>query len=841
MARNESTADFAPISGVNDALARLLAEHVLDVTYHYLDGVIQWISASASRVLGWDPGVLIGRKLAELAHPDHRSTSELLSQELLRSGQARGELPVRRGDGSWCWMDVVEVAIPQAEGDPLVVGWARDISERRAQDQELNRLRQRSEALAALASDVVLEVDSTCHCVWISQASAALLGYTPEELVGANLREQLVHPDDWPIADRYRNLLVSTSLQPTAEDQPVLRLRQRNGEELSLLVRAAPLFDSNGVLRGFLASLRSVKPLIAQLQDVEQRRSRLAAQLDSQLDIHAVLEAVHNPDGTIIDSLFREANLAVCQDTGRSREQLIGSSLMEVLPGHGPSGLLQLYADVVTSGEPLLIDDFPFPDPVEPLERRYDIRAVKLGDGLSACLRNVTERHRMVQHLAASERLNRELARTDPLTGLLNRRGLDEEGAALVAAAAATGTPLALMVIDLDRFKTINDSLGHAVGDRLLVHVAGLLRQLCPNQLVARFGGDEFVVVVRDAADPNQLISLADQLRRSIDRVHGIGEHQLVTSPSIGISLYPNDASDLAGLIQMADTAMYSAKAQGRNAWLFFTSSMSLAAKERLSLESDLRQALKQEQLALAFQPLWHWQPEGMVLAGFETLLRWHHPQLGVVPPSQFVPVAEESGLVNAIGAWVLQQGCLELRRWPKAARHLRLAVNLSGVQFRQADLVDQVQRALAVSGADGHQLELEITEGVLMDDAERTRNVLTALKSLEVQLAIDDFGTGYSSLNYLRAFPIDRIKIDRSFVEHCADNTSSAAIVKAVLSLAHALGKDTIAEGVETEAQLEFLLAQGCRDFQGYLLSKPLEQRQMAAFIANPTRAAQG
>jgi diguanylate cyclase (GGDEF)-like protein/PAS domain S-box-containing protein len=437
-----------------------------------------------------------------------------------------------------------------------------------------------------------------------------------------------------------------------------------------------------------------------------------------------------------------------------------------------------------------------------------------------------------------SERKEREervrhLAHHDFLTDLPNRMLLNDRIAQAISRAQRAGSQVAVMFLDLDRFKNVNDSLGHSVGDELLREVARRLRACVrASDTVSRLGGDEFVVLMPEVRDANDAAVAAQKVLEAVGRPYSIGGHELVSTPSVGVSVYPSDGNDVETLLRNADAAMYHAKELGRNNYQFFTQDMNARATERLSLERSLRRALERGELRLYYQP--QYEVASGRIVGVEALIRWEHPELGLVPPARFMPFAEETGLILPIGEWVLQEACRTNRAWQAAGlRAVRVAVNISALQFRQANFLETVQRALADSGLDPRYLELEVTESVIMHDAERVTRSLSQLKSMGLELAIDDFGTGYSSLSYLKRFPLDRLKIDRSFVRDITEDRDDAAITAAIIALTRTLGVKSIAEGVETREQLEFLRAQGCDEVQGYLLSMPLAPEACAACLA--------
>lgn len=419
----------------------------------------------------------------------------------------------------------------------------------------------------------------------------------------------------------------------------------------------------------------------------------------------------------------------------------------------------------------------------------------------------------------------------DPLTGLPNRRLLRDRGDSALSHAQRHGEPLALMFLDLDRFKNVNDSLGHHIGDELLIQVAQRLTSaLREEDTVCRLGGDEFVLLCPDL-DAMGAAHVASKVLELTSKRYLIGQQELAVTFSIGIALFPSDGNSFEALQMSADTAMYRAKQAGRNAYRFFTAEMQTQSSRTLQLENGLRRALELQQLHLVYQPQVSLLDERIV--GMEALLRWQHPTLGQVSPAEFIPIAEESGLILPIGEWVLRTAARQMRTWLDAGLPVQqMAVNLSAVQFRHVNLPDLVTQVLADAGLPPHFLELELTEGVAMDDPLGAITVMNNLHQRGVRLSIDDFGTGYSSLSYLKRFSVYKLKIDQSFVRDIIDDPDDKAIVVAVIALARSMGFQTIAEGVETPGQLAFLREQGCDEVQGYFYSRPLPADQFEAFL---------
>ena len=439
---------------------------------------------------------------------------------------------------------------------------------------------------------------------------------------------------------------------------------------------------------------------------------------------------------------------------------------------------------------------------------------------------------RDVTQATVSELRVQELARLDSLTGLPNRNMFLGELDRAIARARRLGSSFAVSFIDLDRFKVINDTLGHDAGDELLrIMAARLVATLRASDMVGRLGGDEFVVLLEGDASLGALRAATDKLLRAISEPMTVQGCSFVVTGSIGVSVYPGDGADAALLLRHADAAMYLAKDKGKNNVQFYTAELADQAAEQYALEADLRLAIERNQLLLHFQPKVD-VASGRLLS-VEALLRWQHPSRGLVAPAEFIPLAEERGLIVPIGRWVLQAACRQMREWRNAGLEvLPVAVNLSARQLHDEGFARRVSETLERTGFPAENLELEITESMVMRDAEGSIKLLQALRDTGVRIAIDDFGTGYSSLAYLKRFPIDCVKIDRSFIRDLPDDRDDASITRSIIAMAHNMKLDVVAEGVETESQLAFLHAYACDEIQGYLFSKPLEAAAFERFL---------
>ena len=566
---------------------------------------------------------------------------------------------------------------------------------------------------------------------------------------------------------------------------------------------------------------------------VHLRRSRAAVR-ESEERYRKLFEL--SPDGMLIHAggtivMVNSVCMKLC---GAQRaEQLVGKSILEVFhPEHHDRIRERMQDSQYTAG----------PAPAE--ERKIvrldggalevEVTAARLmhlgKPSVQVVLRDITERKK------AAERLN-YLAQYDSLTGLPNRSLFRDRLAHDLEQARRSGRPAALLFIDLDGFKVVNDTLGHAMGDKLLQQVAARLKDCVRRgDTVGRFGGDEFGVILVHLAKPGDAGMVAQKINDSLAEAFDLAGHRTFVSASIGITLYPGDATDPDTLSMNADTAMYRAKEQGRNTYQFFTPEMNARAMQRMQMEAAMRLALERGEFVLHYQP--KVDLASGTICGIEALLRWMDPKRGLVSPGEFIPLLEETGLIIPVGEWVMREACGQIASWQAAGLKVPpVAVNLSSRQFQDKQLEETMRRIIAQSGVDPALLQLEITESLLMRDPKAAERVLRGLKSAGVKLSIDDFGTGYSSLAYLRRFPLDVLKIDRAFVKDIVANPDDAAITLAVINLAHSLTLRVVAEGVETEAQLNLLSLHGCDEMQGYYFSRPVPAAELEAMVRERRR----
>jgi diguanylate cyclase (GGDEF)-like protein/PAS domain S-box-containing protein len=555
---------------------------------------------------------------------------------------------------------------------------------------------------------------------------------------------------------------------------------------------------------------------VATHEDITERK-RAERELErTRSFLDTIIENVPSPIivKNISDLRYLLINRAAEKYLGVDRSVMLGKTAGEVMPRSSADKIEAEDQKLIESGEVAFLSEHAVATPANGTRIVTATRLpVKDTDGmpqyLISVINDLTERKHHEQRIE-------HLARHDPLTDLPNRTAFNDCIASTIGLAAGSRESFALLCMDLDRFKAVNDVFGHAVGDALLREVGRRLGAVSHGAFLARLGGDEFAVITPTGMQPAAAETLAERLSAALDSDIEINGNTLRVGATIGIGIYPQDGTDAAALIANADAALFRAKAEMRGSIRFFEISMDKQLRERRALQQDLRSASAHNELALHYQPQAHIDGE---VTGFEALVRWHHPRHGLVPPDTFIPLAEESGLIVPMGEWILRMACREAASWP---RPLHIAINLSPVQFQHGDLPRLVHQILLETGLAPSRLELEITEGVLIGDFTRAVAILRRLKGLGVRIAMDDFGTGYSSLSYLQSFPFDKLKIDQSFVANLGHSQQAATIIRAVIALGRGLNLPVVAEGVETEEQLRFLASENCNEIQGYLVGRP-------------------
>jgi diguanylate cyclase (GGDEF)-like protein/PAS domain S-box-containing protein len=633
-----------------------------------------------------------------------------------------------------------------------------------------------------------------------------------------------------PVASPWDGVLRHTSVRPL------------HGFPLSAMValdrdeQAAP-FDTRGRTYLWGAAVASVLlMLIVTLVCVwswqltrTQRHSRraqetFAAASEASLDAFFVMRSVRDGGGAIVDFTIEAINGRAELLTGRSRKSLIGTTILALMPSYRHNGIFDEMVDVVRSGGMREAEWRGETARTDKLWMHRQVVAVE--NGVVAIVRDITERKLAEQRIY-------HMAHHDELTGLPNRSLIRDRLDQAILHANRTSRCVGVAFIDLDSFKLVNDGLGHNAGDELL-QVVGARMQGClrADDTVGRFGGDEFVIILADLGeDALAIVPVLEKIRQAVTRPLQLGGQEVQVSCSMGVVMYPRDGQDPNTLMMNADAAMYRAKETGNNRFLFYTREMNASVEDKLLLLEGLRNAVEQQQFSLLYQPKVDLR-SGLIF-GVEALIRWHHPEHGMISPLRFIGLAEESGLIVAIGDWVLRTACRQNMAWRAAGlAPISMSVNVSPRQFEELRLVERVALALEDSKLPADALELEVTESLIMRDLAQSVGKMGELKAMGISLSIDDFGTGYSSLSALKSFPISSLKIDKSFVSELADNLDDQAIAMAVISLGHKLNLRVIAEGVETEQQRDFLRSNDCDEMQGYLFSRPLPPDEVATLL---------
>ena len=711
-------------------------------------------------------------------------------------------------------------AVPLPDGG--VVRTYVDVTARRAAEEAAAEGERRFRLLAETTTDVIIWSGLDTVRRYVSPASLAVFGHPPEDLIGTRPLDH-VHPDDRVAYAAVLDALCSGSLEQMVTSQ---RYRHCDGRWIDVEASFRLTRDgATGAPDGYVASLRDATERKRVDDALRLSEERLALALDGGSD--GLWDWDIGKDSLVFsgrwlamlgyggaeDARREEDWIALVHPEDRAR---IRAALADHLTGRTPVFEVEYRARAADGGH------------------RWTLARGKVVAREGGRATRMVGTHVDITTRKEAERLVAHMATHDALTALPNRTLFRERLEVRIAEALREGSAFAVLACDLDRFKSVNDALGHAAGDRLLRVVADrLTATLRGKDTVARLGGDEFAVLLADgtrAGVEDATARIVEAMSRPVE----IEGHRITLGISIGVALAPSDGVGADGLHRCADLAMYRAKANGRNAVRFFSAGMDAAVADRAMLAQDLRRACEDGELTLHYQPIVDIVGRGIV--GFEALMRWDHPVRGAVPPSEFIPVAEANGLIDGMGDWALGEACERAARWPG---DLRMAVNVSAIQFRDPDrLKRNVLKALLRSGLQPDHLELEITESVLMDDAETVIACLRDLRRLGVRIALDDFGNGFSSLGYLRRFAFDRIKIDRSFVRDM-DQPATRAIVRSVVDLAARLGAGVVAEGVETRRQLASVRREGCSEVQGYLFSRPVTGEEAALLSARWKRDA--
>jgi diguanylate cyclase (GGDEF)-like protein/PAS domain S-box-containing protein len=676
-----------------------------------------------------------------------------------------------------------------------------------------------SRSIVELQTEWITRYDADLRLTFVNGAFAQMMKRSPEELVGKSMGDFM---DEENLARMRGQLATLRPEQPSATFDTVTI--QANGSKQHKRWTDLAVFDAEGRVREYLSVGRDVtdqKVAELALRASEARRRTVASSAP------IVLFALNQ------ERVFTMAEGHGLESLGVTSEQVVGAQMRILLKN------VDGFFDAVerTLGGEEVVGTFKIAG------RWFEIRLAPQRDERDAVVAavgvgtDVTDRWKVEQELRSSQEQYRSLAFHDTLTGLPNRALFGDRLEQALLRAVREGHAVAVLFLDLDNFKVVNDSLGHQVGDDLLVQVSARITScLRAEDTAARLGGDELAVLIGDIQDASDAESVADRLADALRAPFRIAGRDVVVTASIGVALSAPDRTDRDTLLQAADLAMYQAKANGRARYELFDPSMAAEAGDRLELEMYLRDAIDREELSVVYQPIVSLQT-GRVSA-VEALVRWEHPERGPIGPARFIPIAEETGLISSIGAWVMRRACRDAATWPRqGGTPLAVSVNVSPRQLRDPGFVDEVRDILTATGLEPSQLQIEVTESAVMHDPQEARTRLEQLQRVGVSLAIDDFGTGYSSLGQLRHFPFDSLKVDRTFMLGLGQDQTNAAIVSGVIALARNLGLAVVGEGIETRAQLEQLQALGCDRGQGYYLARPLSPESLSKLLANDTR----
>jgi diguanylate cyclase (GGDEF)-like protein/PAS domain S-box-containing protein len=773
-----------------------------------LDGAYQLVNRAYARQFGFTPSQLVGKRPSDLFLSQEALEIRLHDEQVMRSLEPRQFEEQLTFNGKTSIMLATRFPMFDSSGRLAGLGSISiDITQSKLEEQARLEVEEKYRALVE-QSLVGIYIMQKSELVYVNPKLSEMLGYAPGEMQGAQLHDFI----DGLELERVRQ----QTGQYGADNSPVVnystRVRHKDGHLVDVEIHSR-VFDYYG------------QP--ANIGVVLDISDRIAADAELKLSAKVFENSAEGIMITDADATIIAVNDAFTRITGYSSEEALGRT-SRMFRDWDTEQHLGMLADLQTVGhwQGELMDRRKSG---EWYPSELSISTVRDPSGhlthFVGVFSDITARKQSEERLQF-------LANHDPLTGLPNRAHLIASLDNAIYCAAGGALSPALMFIDLDRFKLINDSFGHQAGDDMLRETtARLIRITEKRGLLARLGGDEFTLLVEAGAGTEELSNLAEDILNGLSQPLKIGEHEVFVTGSIGISMFPNDGTDAITLLKNADMAMYRAKVAGKNNFQFFAAEMNSQTFERLLMENGLRMALERNELELHYQPLINAFDHS--LEAVEVLVRWRHPQLGLVPPGRFIPLAEETGLIRPLGAWVLAAACRQVAAWDESGLAVpRIAVNLSARQFEHASLIKLVSDSLSHANLSPNRLELEITESMLMQNPLEAVEILHELKALGVHLSVDDFGTGYSSLSYLKRFPIDTLKIDRSFVDGLPADNDSAAITEAILAMARKLGFSVVAEGVENVEQSDFLRLKGCTRLQGYYFCKPLPEAEFERFV---------
>ncbi|HEX7816140.1 sensor domain-containing protein [Dyella sp.] len=816
------------MTGHNDLMYRLLVQSVVDYALYLLtpDGIVANWNAGAERAKGYTQAEIVGKHFSCFYSPEDRAAG--IPDRGLETARATGRFEAEgwryRKDGTAFWAHVIIDAVRDDDGK--LVGFAkitRDITEQRRRQLEQSEQERYFRLLVQGVTDyAIYMLDPDGRVISWNAGAERTKGYTEGEIIGFHFSCFYSEQDR---LDGLPARGLETARETGRSETEGWRYR-KDGTAFWAHVIIDAVHDEDNKLIGYAKITRDVterrerEQQVVVAKELAERYSEEMASLSNFLDT----VVTHIPSAVLVqDAVSRQVMLANTQAEkffGSSEEHMVGKHPRDCLPEEVSAYIDNLVDAAVRSQTPIRTEDA--------VRTGYGTRTLRSN---SMVIRGQDPRSSYVMTIAddVTEELNASaqihyMAHHDSLTGLPNRLLFRQRLNEVLRGDASQRLITAVLCLDLDHFKNVNDGLGHQYGDELLRQLAARLRKTLREQdTLARLGGDEFAIVLPSIKRPDDAYHTALRIIDVVRPPFQIEGHTVTAGVSVGIALAPLNHSATDQLLRYADMALYEAKRNGRNRLECFRPELDETARKRRLIEIDLREALVDAQLKLYYQPIT--DRERGSITGYEALMRWHHPRQGVVMPLEFIPIAEETGLIHEIGAFALREACHEAATWDGVQS---VAVNLSPVQFRNSGFVSVVESALTTSGLDPQRLELEITESVLLENTDANIETLKRLKAMGVRIALDDFGTGYSSLSYLRSFPFDKIKIDKSFTRDMHESREAMAIIRAIIGMSRSLEIQATAEGVETEGQLAYLMAEGCNQFQGYLFGMPQPVRAL-------------
>lgn len=802
----------------HEYMFRTLAENSPDAIVRYDKNLKRtYVNAAWERANTLSRNEILGKSPTDHAGriTDKVNEFETMLRRVLNTGVSEVfELEWKNEEGKIFFFSFHSVAEYDGSGNIIsVLTISRDISSYKELEYALSSKEQLFRALAENSPDLIIRYDTMCRKIYVNAMAIKTFGRSTAELLGET-------PTEAELLLNYNEFeLKLKEVIRTKQESMIEVSTLSSGEKIWAEVRLIPEFDGGGELISVLA----VGRYITERKKLEIHLNATLSQFEQFINNITEMAWIKDKEGRYII-----VNQVLANRFGLNIKDMIGRHDSDFFDEKTSREHIEADLKVMQKGITLKIEEMIFSNQdheqwIESIKNPFKDSNGEI-IGTIGTARDITDRK-------YAEKQMTFMAQHDALTNLPNRILAKDRAEQAIAHAKRNECKVAFLFIDLDKFKDINDSLGHLAGDTMLKLIAARLGQcIRKTDTLSRQGGDEFLIILSNIKESSSVLLTIDKIFKSLEEPFRLGSHTLFTSVSIGVSLYPDDGVTFNRLYQRADIAMYQAKAQGRNTYAFHSSIISCEMIDQLKLQNDLRMAIKNSELILHYQP--QIDLSNHHITGIEALIRWMHPELGLISPVTFIPIAESSGLIVEIGEWVLIEACKQASLWHQKNLPMNIAVNISAVQFKRGNIEEIVKKALDISGLNPKFLELELTESIFIHNTQETLKMIQSIKEQGVMLSIDDFGTGYSSLTYLKRFKVDKLKIDRSFIQNLLQDQEDAIIVKTIIQMAKSLNLKTIAEGVETENVLKILKSYGCDEVQGYYFAKPMEAHYIAPRI---------